>query len=514
MRSTACGFAGNFNIYRRDITFWSDFWPSLRLRIVQFLPQSSTTESFQNKGFWMVRGTGHINDRETSFDNPSKIELKRSHEWFDDTAEVDFFPNKKQAMEDPNGKSSSGIPNANFSPWENNPTFQSVPTQYIGRLFGSDTRSVNFMDKSTSFDAVADSSARTKIINNHYGEDASFGLSISHSVEDSEACLTFGGIKRVKVGRVKDSDGVQAPEGLNFSRQSNGDIHQVYNREVETSSVTLGQAFNNDDDGVSLMGHSHTYNRGDAHVISQGATYIKGNDSVISIDDSYNKEDTNIISFGGFPDEQDIIPVGRSARDYDPIYSQSSVQVSKTAPEKEFDASNSNAAVSSPLAAKLKSESAPKYMKPEFKKKESPNSFPSNVRSLISTGMLDGVPVKYVSVAREELRGIIKGSGYLCGCQSCNNTKVLNAYEFERHAACKTKHPNNHIYFENGKTIYQIVQELRNTPESSLFDTIQTVFGAPINQKAFRIWKESFQAATRELQRIYGKQELNMTVKT
>lgn len=67
--------------------------------------------------------------------------------------------------------------------------------------------------------------------------------------------------------------------------------------------------------------------------------------------------------------------------------------------------------------------------------------------------------------------------------------KVLNAYEFERHAGCKTKHPNNHIYFENGKTIYQIVQELRSTPESLLFDTIQTVFGAPINQKSFLIWK-------------------------
>lgn len=66
---------------------------------------------------------------------------------------------------------------------------------------------------------------------------------------------------------------------------------------------------------------------------------------------------------------------------------------------------------------------------------------------------------------------------------------MLNAYEFERHAGCKTKHPNNHIYFENGKTIYQIVQELRSTPESLLFDTIQTVFGAPINQKSFRIWK-------------------------
>lgn len=121
-----------------------------------------------------------------------------------------------------------------------------------------------------------------------------------------------------------------------------------------------------------------------------------------------------------------------------------------------------------------------------------------------------------LTLCDQELRGVIKGSGYLCGCQSCNYSKVmhllvlnffslqlcgptaescvvwlkaLNAYVFERHAGCKTKHPNNHIYFENGKTIYQIVQELRSTPESLLFDAIQTVTGSPINQKAFRIWK-------------------------
>lgn len=67
--------------------------------------------------------------------------------------------------------------------------------------------------------------------------------------------------------------------------------------------------------------------------------------------------------------------------------------------------------------------------------------------------------------------------------------QALNAYEFERHAGCKTKHPNNHIYFENGKTIYAVVQELKNTPQEMLFDAIQNVTGSPINQKNFRIWK-------------------------
>lgn len=65
----------------------------------------------------------------------------------------------------------------------------------------------------------------------------------------------------------------------------------------------------------------------------------------------------------------------------------------------------------------------------------------------------------------------------------------LNAYEFERHAGCKTKHPNNHIYFENGKTIYAVVQELKNTPQERLFDVIQSITGSPINQKNFHTWK-------------------------
>lgn len=144
-------------------------------------------------------------------------------------------------------------------------------------------------------------------------------------------------------------------------------------------------------------------------------------------------------------------------------------------------------------------------------KKGSTNTFPSNVKSLLSTGMLDGVSVKYYSWSREKnLKGIIKGTGYLCGCGDCNLNKVLNAYEFEQHANCKTKHPNNHIYFENGKTIYGVVQELKNTPQEKLFDAIQNVTGSVINHKNFNTWKASYQVASLELQRIYGKDAVTL----
>ncbi|KAM7527817.1 hypothetical protein LguiB_031227 [Lonicera macranthoides] len=422
--------------------------------------------SFHDKGFWIAKSSGTEGD--TLFDNSSRIEPKRSHQWFaDDAAEAELFPNKKQAVQVPNTKSPSSIPTVTTLPWEN------ASTQFIDRLFGPETSGpVNFTD-GTELDM------RKKVTNDPFGPDSTFGLAVSYTIDDPGTCVSYGGIRKVKVNQVKDSE-----NGIQPSKE-----HTTTN---ETSFISMGQAYGKEDESVTLMGH--TYNRGATNICD---------DNPITIAHPCNKGDTSTMSFGGFQDEPVIDTLARPIGSYDLLYNQSTVQT--------LDASNASAIVAAPQLAKPRLESVPKS-KSESKgaRKEAPNSFPSNVRSLIATGMLDGVPIKYVSLSREELRGIIKGSGYLCGCQSCNYTKALNAYEFERHAGCKTKHPNNHIYFENGKTIYQIVQELRSTPESLLFDAIQTVTGSPINQKAFRIWKESFQAATRELQRIYGKEELNL----
>ncbi|EYU17570.1 hypothetical protein MIMGU_mgv1a013173mg [Erythranthe guttata] len=70
-----------------------------------------------------------------------------------------------------------------------------------------------------------------------------------------------------------------------------------------------------------------------------------------------------------------------------------------------------------------------------------------------------------------------------------NSKPEVNAYEFESHAGFKTSHPNNHIRFKNGKTIHQIVQELKRTPDDMLFDAIQTLTGILIDQKAFIYWR-------------------------
>ncbi|RWR86039.1 zinc finger protein [Cinnamomum micranthum f. kanehirae] len=147
-------------------------------------------------------------------------------------------------------------------------------------------------------------------------------------------------------------------------------------------------------------------------------------------------------------------------------------------------------------------------MELKMSKKVVPNELPSNVKRLLSTGLLEGVHVKYISwVHKKDLRGIIKDCGYLCGCPSCNFSKVLNAFEFEKHAGCFTKHPNNHIFLENGKTIYGLVQEVKSSPFNMLEEVIRTLLGGPISEKHLQVWKESFQVSRYEIKEINGNDE-------
>ncbi|KAG7964732.1 hypothetical protein I3843_09G185300 [Carya illinoinensis] len=119
---------------------------------------------------------------------------------------------------------------------------------------------------------------------------------------------------------------------------------------------------------------------------------------------------------------------------------------------------------------------------------------PTNVKKLLGTGILDGARVKYISTTGQvELHGSIHGGGYLCACSSCNFSRVLTAYEFEQHAGVKTRHPNNHIYLENGRPIYSIIQELKTAPLSMLDQVIKDLAGSSVNEEFLQFWKDSLQ---------------------
>ncbi|KAK6140277.1 hypothetical protein DH2020_025973 [Rehmannia glutinosa] len=129
----------------------------------------------------------------------------------------------------------------------------------------------------------------------------------------------------------------------------------------------------------------------------------------------------------------------------------------------------------------------------KMSKKIIPDNYPTNVKKLLSTRILEGARVKYISMSgRNEIPGIIRDCGYLCGCSLCNFSKhVVSAYEFELHAGTKTRHPNNHIYLENGKPIYSIIQELKTASLSTLDDVIKAVAGSSVNEEYFQLWIDS-----------------------
>ncbi|PWA99123.1 zinc finger, PHD-type [Artemisia annua] len=123
-----------------------------------------------------------------------------------------------------------------------------------------------------------------------------------------------------------------------------------------------------------------------------------------------------------------------------------------------------------------------------------PDNYPTSVQKLLSTGILDGAKVKYISTSAQ-LIGIVKDGGYLCGCATCNFSNVLRAHEFEEHAGGrKTSHPNKHIYMENGKSIYRIIQAVKTAPLSRVDEVIKGVAGSSVNEEHFQVWKASFQS--------------------
>ncbi|CAK7342854.1 unnamed protein product [Dovyalis caffra] len=462
--------------------------------------------SFQNQGLWMAKGAGCINDGDINYDNsPSRIESKSSskssHQWLMDGTEAELFPNKKQAI-------------------------GSVSGDFTERFSDSETnRTVNFDNRSiTSVSSGKFSSIGRNLDEHLFGNDSSFSLSMHHILEDPRTGLNYGGIRKVKVSQVRESENVM-PASMEhaLSRVDNNTMSIAHSHDKDENIISMGlaynkrdgnvmpmgtydrennsfismlKAYNNGDDYISMsqtykendnatpMDHTfsncenntirmgqtyskvdenaisigHIYNKGNGGMVPVDQTYDKDDNSNMSIGQSYNKGESTIISFGGYDDDGTNCS-GKLTSRYELLMAQSSFQRSEVGNDNELVKSNGIALVSAAHVAASGTDNASKK-KVDIKtaKKVLPDNFPSNVRSLLSTGMLDGVP-------------------------------VVNAYEFERHANCKTKHPNNHIYFENGRTIYGIVQELRSTPQNILFEVIQMITGSPINQKSFRLWK-------------------------
>lgn len=466
--------------------------------------------SFQNKGPLVLKDVGALTDGEMGRGASLRIEQKRAHQFFMDASEGELFSNKKQAVLSVSDTPISTPAISNFF-WSNTSNFQSAPVHSSDRSCAPEPLGTfNFGNKGLfslgNENVKSERSRFSDLLNN-----STVGLSMSHAGEDPSYLNAGTREARINLADEHTSDcpfplwksstiGEDSINATSLGLTYRGGIGNVismghnYAKEKQTASLIDSRNYKVN---YNCMVMGHQYSSGDSNLYLMDQSFdtedrtanqpYKENGNFMPIP-SYKKAQEDFISL--FPSyrkaNEDFVTVGMTGN--------KDIHVASRIPTRDKVVEAKCA-----KGSKQKVKKTPKSTRPR-------NNFPSNVKSLMSTGILDGVPVKYVSWARDKTaKGIIKGTGYLCGCNDCKLSKSVNAFEFESHADSKTRHPNSHIYFENGKSIYAVVQELKNTPPEMFFEVIQNITGSPINQKKFQTWKASLQAASHELRCIYLK---------
>ncbi|KAK4432495.1 Chromodomain-helicase-DNA-binding protein 4 [Sesamum alatum] len=103
---------------------------------------------------------------------------------------------------------------------------------------------------------------------------------------------------------------------------------------------------------------------------------------------------------------------------------------------------------------------------------------PTTPAELLQTGLLEGYSVFYNGGERElKLRGTIRGSGILCSCSLCKGASVISTREFEIHACNTYRCASRHICFENGKSLLDVVKNVRSSSVMPLEEAVQSYAG-------------------------------------
>lgn len=415
----------------------------------------------------------------------SRIELKRSQQWFLDSSDTDLFPNKKQIVEGPNRTLFSELLTSNTSHCENASSFQPVTGHFNERLFDPETeRNINFNhgnDSSVGIDAV---DLEIKVLEDSFK---------SNSSSDPRSGLGYSGIRKVKVGQVNNSEDYMSAALEQVCSSGDSDImplSHAYSKAGD-ASITMGLSFKKKDENVISM--TNMFNREDDSLISMDQSYdkdgcrisigqsykinnnsiriryclnkdailmsnpFKDNDDVIPVGQSFSMDDNNVtsigqifnkdiddtlcigqtdnnaddsslslghtcntmsnrglsmglsfstgestvISFQGLNDFEEGSPSERLECSHDLLMGQSPVQNSEALDQKRLIDSSASLFASDAQMISQGDFSPNKKVDQKTNKKAPLNNFPSNVRSLLSTGIFDGVPVKYVSWSSE-----------------------------------------------------------------------------------------------------------------
>ncbi|XP_076884385.1 uncharacterized protein LOC143533507 [Bidens hawaiensis] len=114
--------------------------------------------------------------------------------------------------------------------------------------------------------------------------------------------------------------------------------------------------------------------------------------------------------------------------------------------------------------------------------------FPSKLKELLETGLLEGSPVRYVRGSKVKhvdkgLAGVIKGCGILCFCDTCGGKEVVTPNQFELHAGSANKRPPEYIYLDNGSTLREVLNTCKAAPLEGMEEAILKAIGSSYKEK-------------------------------
>ncbi|XWS71551.1 hypothetical protein CRYUN_Cryun03dG0147300 [Craigia yunnanensis] len=119
-------------------------------------------------------------------------------------------------------------------------------------------------------------------------------------------------------------------------------------------------------------------------------------------------------------------------------------------------------------------------------------NFPSKLKDLFDSGMLEGVNVRYARSSKvtrasggSGLRGVIKGSRILCFCPACKGIKAVTLTLYEIHAGSSNKRPAEYIYLENGYTLRDVMNTCKENSLTTLENALRIVIGSSMKKSSF-----------------------------
>lgn len=409
----------------------------------------------------MPKGGSDSNDGEVAHESSSTLENKRSHQWFMEGPETDLVPNKKQAVEFASNCSFLELLNSNPMQSGIASGFHTPPGHFGEQLFDPESsRMINYDERGIPSISYGKMNMGRKVCEDLLLNDSSFALSMTHMSKDPGSGLTYGNAGKAKVGMMKGSEydmpvstghgydklesnhlfmphafvkndedpiSLALPSGVGIGDDSiitlgnanGGDSSCVSTRKphgIEDDRASIGQTYREDENNIisHMMGkeQNNMMSTGQG-CLSTGCTMLmnhmydkEGNISSLSVGNSYdNTEDimshtfgkgqSTIISFGGCHDDSNSS--GKLIYNNEMLMGQSSLQLPDPIGCMRLVKSNDDAQIIVPGVGN----NSKKKEEHNMTKKSPSNNFPSNVRSLLSTGILDGVQVKYIAWSRE-----------------------------------------------------------------------------------------------------------------